>query len=46
MKSVKLQLVSGDYHEDGELAVMEMASDPPCFWRQSLTASTFSSNIV
>ena len=40
------QLVSGDYHEDGETVVMEMASDPPCFLGHSLTASTSSSNIV
>ena len=40
------QLVSGDYHEDGESVVMEMASDPPCFLLHFFSPSTSSSNIV
>ena len=26
------RLVSGNYHEQKEPVVMEMASNPPCFW--------------
>ena len=40
------QLVSGDYNEDTELAVMAMASDLPCFLGHFFSASTSSSNVV
>ena len=44
LKSLGSRLVSGKYHEDKVFAVMEMASDPPCFWRHFFFPSTSSSN--
>ena len=44
--SLGSRLVSGNYHEDGAIVVMEMASDPPCFLLHFFAPSTPSSNIV
>ena len=46
LKSSGSRLVSGKCHENKVIAVMAMASNPPCFWLHSLSASTSSSNIV
>ena len=45
LKSFGSRLVCGKYHEDKVFAVMEMASDPPCFWRHFFSPSTSSSNL-
>ncbi len=44
--SLGWRLVSGNYHENKVIAVMAMASNPPCFWLHFFSASTSSSNIV
>ena len=36
IKSLGSRLVSGNYHEQKEPVVMEMASNPPCFWSHLL----------
>ena len=33
LKNLGSRLVSGKFHENKVFAVMEMASDPSCFWR-------------
>ena len=36
IKCLRSRLVSGNYHEQKEPVVMEMASNPPCFWSHLL----------